>query len=102
MNEDLARCDREIAEAYTPAVRPWEREFFFLAAHVLSARLASLDPGPLADGTTYCPVGLIVGELSYGAEMHLVLRETGMLRRQRLAYCAAALFNGQCTPTITR
>ena len=69
----------------------WEREFFFLAAHVLSARSASLDPGPLADGTTYCPYGLIVGELAYGAEMHLVLKEAGMLPAQRLARCAKRL-----------
>ena len=80
----------------------WEREFFFLAAHVLSARLASLDPGPLADGTTYCPYGLIVGELAYGAEMHLVLKEAGMLRRQRLARCAAGLLRSAADSVAAR
>lgn len=76
---------------YPPTGRPWDREFFFLAAHVLSARLASLDPGPLADGTTYCRYGLIVGELAYGAEMHLVLKEAGMLPAQRLARLASRM-----------
>ena len=76
---------------YSPTGRPWELEFFFLAAHVLGARLASLDPGPLADGTEYCAFGLIVGELAYGAEMHLVLREARMLPAQRLARLAAGM-----------
>jgi len=78
-------------KVYSPTGRPWELEFFFLAAHVLSARLASLDPGPLADGTTYCKYGLIVGELAYGAEMYLVLKEADMLPAQRLAGLAKRL-----------
>jgi hypothetical protein len=69
----------------------WEREFFSLAGSVLACRLAALDPGPLPDGNTYCPFGVIVGELAYGAEMHLVMREAGMLPRQRLARLARRL-----------
>lgn len=33
----------------------------------------------------------MVGELAVHAEMHLVLREAGMLPAQRLARCAAGL-----------
>lgn len=69
----------------------WEREFFFLAGSVLLCRLASLDGGALSDGHTYCKYGLIVGELAYGAEMHLVLKESGMLPAQRLARLAKRL-----------
>lgn len=76
---------------YPATGRPWAREFFQLAASVLLCRLASLDGGVLSDGHTYCKYGLIVGELTYGAEMHLVLKESGMLPAQRLARCAAEL-----------
>jgi hypothetical protein len=71
----------------------WQREFFFLAGSVLLCRLASLDGGALSDGQTYEACGLIVGELAYGVEMHLVLKESGMLPAQRLARCAAGLLN---------
>jgi hypothetical protein len=78
-------------KVYGPTGRPWELEFFSLAGSVLLCKLAALDGGALSDGHVYCPYGLIVGELSYGAEMHLVLRDAGMLRRQRLARCAAGV-----------
>lgn len=78
--------------AYAHTGRPWRSEFFGLAASWLACRTAALNhPSPLPDGTVYCPYGLIVGELSAGAEMHLVLRDAGMLPRQRLARCAAGL-----------
>lgn len=69
----------------------WQREFFSLAGSVLLCRLASLDGGALSDGHVYCPYGLIVGELAYGAEMHLVLKEAGMLPVQRLARLASRM-----------
>ena len=76
----------------------WQREFFSLCASVLATREAALDfhlhDGVLPDGGRYDQVAIFVGELSYGAEMHLVLKEAGMLPRQRLARCAAGLLNG--------
>ncbi len=61
--------------------RPWEREFFSLAGFVLDCKLrGSWDKWAL------------LGEIDYGAEMHLVLKEAGMLPAQRLARCAAGLF----------
>lgn len=78
---------------YGPTGRPWEGEFFFLAGNVLVCKLAGLDPGPLPDGNLYDPIAVFVGELAYAAEMHLVLRDAGMLPRQRLARCAAGLLS---------
>jgi hypothetical protein len=73
----------------------WEREFFFLCASVLATREAALDfsehGGLLPDGGRYDHVAIFVGELSYAAEMHLVLKEASMLPRQRLARCARRL-----------
>lgn len=73
----------------------WEPEFFRLAGSVLATREAALDfhehGGLLPDGGRYDAVAIFVGELTYAAEMHLVLRDAGMLRRQRLARCAAGL-----------
>ena len=72
----------------------WESEFWLLAGSWLACRTAALDyPEPLPDGSTYCPYGLMVGELAVQAEMHLVLRDAGMLRRQRLAQLARRLLN---------
>lgn len=74
----------------------WEREFFHLAGSWLACRNAALDyPDPLPDGSTYCPYGLMVGELAVQSEMHLVLREAGMLPAQRLARCAGRLLNAE-------
>ena len=70
----------------------WEREFFHLAASWLACRNAALDyPAPLPDGSVYCPYGLMVGELAVQSEMHMVMREAGMLPAQRLARCAGRL-----------
>lgn len=73
----------------------WQREYFQLAASVLATREAALDfkehGGLLPDGGRYEPVGIFVGELSYGAEMQLVLREARMLPAQRLARLAVRL-----------
>ena len=67
-------------------------EFFHLAGSWLACRSAALDyPDPLPDGTTYCPYGLMVGELAVQSEMYLVLKEAGMLPCQRLARCAAGM-----------
>ena len=75
----------------------WEREFFHLAGCVLATREAALDfhlhGGLLPDGGRYDQHAILVGELSYGAEIHLVLREAGMLPAQRLARCAGRLLN---------
>ena len=70
----------------------WEPEFFHLAGSWLACRNAALDyPEPLPDGSVYCRYGLMVGELAVHAEMHLVLKEAGLLPRQRLARLAARL-----------
>lgn len=72
--------------------RTWEPEFFHLAGSWLACRTAALDhPDALPDGSVYCPIGLMVGELAVQAEMHLVLREARMLPAQRLARCAGRL-----------
>ena len=77
----------------------WEREFFHLAGSVLASREAALDfhehQGLLPDGGRYDPIAIFVGELTYRAEMHFVLREAGMLPAQRLARCAGRLLNGR-------
>lgn len=36
-------------------------------------------------------LGVLLGEMDYGAEMFNVLKESGMLPAQRLARCAAGL-----------
>jgi hypothetical protein len=90
-------------KVYSLTGRPWEREYFMLAASWLACRNAALDhPSPLPDGTVYCPYGLIVGELAAGAEMHLVLKEAGMLRCQRLALCAAGLLRAHHNRALLR
>lgn len=66
----------------------WEREFFSLAGCVLDCRLAGLNPGESLSGHVYDPIAVFVGELTYAAEMHYVLKDAGMLRRQRLERCA--------------
>lgn len=88
-------------KVYGPTGRPWQSEFFTLAASWLACREAALDhPSPLPDGTVYCPYGLMVGELAVQSEMHLVLRDAGMLRRQRLARCASGIFTRQRLPAL--
>jgi hypothetical protein len=73
----------------------WEREFFHLAGCVLATKEAALDfhlhGGLLPDGGRYDLIAIFVGELTYAAEMHLVLKEAGMLPAQRLARCAGWL-----------
>ena len=72
--------------------RPWQSEFFALAGSWLACRLAAVNhPSALPDGSTYCVYGLAVGELAVGAEMRLLLKESGMLPAQRLARCAKGL-----------
>jgi len=70
----------------------WQDEFFSLAASVLATKEAALDfkehGGLLPDGGRYDLMGIFVGELSYAAEMHLVMREAGMLPAQRLGRLA--------------
>ena len=74
----------------------WECEFFQLAGSWLACRSAALDyPDPLPDGSTYCRYGLMVGELAVQSEMHLVMREAGMLPAQRLGRCAGRVLNGR-------
>jgi hypothetical protein len=77
----------------------WEPEFFHLAGCVLATREAALDfhlhGGVLPDGGRYDPIAIFVGELTYSAEMHLLLKEAGMLPAQRLARCASRLLNGR-------
>jgi hypothetical protein len=62
----------------------WEREFFHLAATVLSCKLEDSNGHPDR-------FGCLLGELDYGREMHAVLKEAGMLPAQRLARCAGWL-----------
>jgi hypothetical protein len=69
---------------YGPTGRPWQSEFFHLARTVLSCRLED------ANGH-HDKFGCLLGEIDYSLEMHLVLRDAGMLRRQRLACCASRL-----------
>lgn len=77
----------------------WEPEFFLLAGSWLACRTAALDyPDPLPDGSTYCPIGLMVGELAVQVEMNWVLRDAHMLRRQRLARCASRLLLATARP----
>lgn len=65
---------------------PWEREFFWLAAHVLACKLQYAHGGELPGGGFYDPCSVLIGELSYGAEMHVVLqrgqREAAMVETQ--------------------
>jgi hypothetical protein len=68
----------------------WEQEFFRLAATVLRCRM------DIENGDTN-RFGCLQGQLDYGAEMHWVLKEAGMLPAQRLARCAAGLLS----PTST-
>ena len=62
----------------------WEREFFFLAATVLKCRMEDANGHP-------DKFGCLLGEIDYSLEMHLVMREAGMLPRQRLAGLARKL-----------
>lgn len=77
----------------------WEREFFSLAGFMLGAKMRSNGGQVAGDGDPRCAlvlspsdkIGCQIGELDYGAEMHLVLKESGMLPAQRLARCAKRL-----------
>ena len=64
----------------------WEPEFFQLAATVLSCRWEDAHGHPDR-------FGCLQGEIDYGLEMHLVMREAGMLPAQRLARLAGRLLN---------
>jgi hypothetical protein len=63
----------------------WQREFFHLAATVLKCRMEDANGHP-------DKFGCLLGEIDYSLEMHLVMREAGMLPRQRLARLAKGLF----------
>lgn len=58
-----------------PVEWPWERHFFWLAAHVLGCKLALQRGGRLPDGHVYAPVDILVGELGYSEEMARVLKD---------------------------
>ncbi len=73
----------------------WEREFFSLAASVLDLKRAGITGEPLAGGNVCSPLEVLIGELTYSAEMRLVLKDSGMLPAQRLARCAAGLIARQ-------
>lgn len=73
----------------------WEREFFFLAGFMLGCKLRACN-GEVDR------LGVLLGEMDYGAEMHLVLKESGMLPAQRLARCAAGLMRGKPTGNSAR
>jgi len=69
---------------YPPTGRPWEREFFSLAGFMLNCKLRACNGEPDR-------LGVLLGEMDYGAEMFNVLKESGMLPAQRLARCAKGL-----------
>jgi hypothetical protein len=77
----------------------WQREFFFLAAFMIGCKMRANGGQVEGDRDPRCAsvlngsdmIGCQIGELDYGAEMHLVMREAGMLPRQRLARCATGL-----------
>ena len=77
----------------------WQREFFFLAAFMVGCKMRANGGQVEGDCDPRCAsvlngsdmIGCQIGELDYGAEMHLVLREAGMLPRQRLARLASGL-----------
>lgn len=54
----------------------FERAFFLCAGSVLATRweLTNWTDGTLPDGGRYCMWGVLIGELSYGAEMSLLAR----------------------------
>ena len=62
----------------------WQREFFFLVGTVLKLPMEDANGHP-------DKFGCLLGEIDYSLEMHLVLREAGMLPRQRLARLAKRL-----------
>jgi len=82
----------------------WERELFHLAGCVLATKEAALDyqehGGVLPDGGQYDPVAIFVGELTYSAEMHLLLKEVGMLPAQRLGRCASRLLQNDLSISL--
>ena len=69
----------------------WQREFFFLAATVLKCRMEDANGHP-------DKFGCLLGEIDYSLEMHLVLREAGMLPRQRLGKLARGLMRRRGGP----
>jgi hypothetical protein len=62
----------------------WQCEFFRLGATVLRCRMD-------AANRHWDSFGCLLGELDYGSEMHLVLKEAGMLPAQRLGALAKRL-----------
>ena len=77
----------------------WQREFFQLAGFMIGCKMRANGGTVEGDSDPRCAhvlhgsdtIGCQIGELDYGAEMHLVLKEAGMLPRQRLARLAARL-----------
>jgi hypothetical protein len=81
----------------------WEPEFFHLAGFMIGCKMRANGGMVEDDSDPRCAsvlhgadmIGCQIGELDYGSEMHLVLREAGMLPTQRLARCAGRLLNGR-------
>src|SRR5258707_7949919 len=83
-----------------PMGMTWEREFFSLAGFMLGCKMRANGGTVEGDSDPRCAsvlanghdsIGCQIGEMDSSTEMHLVLKEAGMLRRQRLARCAAGL-----------
>lgn len=55
---------------YGPTGRPWECEFFKLAGYMLQCKLRACNQHPER-------IGVLMGELDYGAEMGRVLKDRG-------------------------
>jgi hypothetical protein len=77
----------------------WRREFFQLAGFMIGCKMRANGGTVEGDSDPRCAhvlhgsdmIGCQIGELDYGAEMHLVMKEAGMLPAQRLARCAGRL-----------
>jgi hypothetical protein len=69
--------EQEVVLSHRPVPpAPWEREFFRLAASVLACHLIYAGGRFSGDSLSqYDPVSIMIGELSYIAEMHLLLKE---------------------------
>jgi hypothetical protein len=82
----------------------WQREFFFLGGFMIGCKMRANGGQVDGDSDPRCAyvlsgsdmIGCQIGELDYGAEMHLVMREAGMLPRQRLARLARRLMPMSC------
>jgi hypothetical protein len=84
-------------------IHTWQREFFHLAGFMIGCKMRANGGTVEGDSDPRCAhvlhgadmIGCQIGELDYGSEMHLVLREAGMLRRQRLARLARRLLGDE-------